>query len=82
MTKEQVIQCYLMNSPKVVAEMLYDTIEKYENRSCDNCNFSNIDTYFTDYGKCEKGYGFLFNGRVEVIKDFCCNKWEAKNENL
>lgn len=57
-------------------------LEELENRSCDNCNFSNIDTYFTDYGKCEKGYGFLFNGRVEVIKDFCCNKWGAKNENL
>lgn len=57
-------------------------LKDLENRSCDNCNFSNIDTYFTDYGKCEKGYGFLFNGRVEVIKDFCCNKWEAKNENL
>ena len=53
-------------------------LKDLENRSCDNCNFSNIDTYFTDYGKCEKGYGFLFNGRVEVIKDFCCNKWEAK----
>ena len=30
MTKEQVVQGYLMNSPKVVAEMLYDTIERYE----------------------------------------------------
>ena len=30
MTKEQVIQGYLMNSPKVVAEMLYETIERYE----------------------------------------------------
>ena len=35
MTKEQVIQGYLMNSPKVVAEMLYETIERYENRSCE-----------------------------------------------
>lgn len=32
MTKEQVVQGYLMNSPKVVAEMLYETIERYENR--------------------------------------------------
>ena len=39
MTKEQVIQGYLMNSPKVVAEMLYDTIEKYENRSCEGCKY-------------------------------------------
>ena len=30
MIKEQVIQGYLMNSPKVVAEMLYETIERYE----------------------------------------------------
>ena len=30
MTREQVIETYLMNSPKVVAEMLYDTIERYE----------------------------------------------------
>lgn len=30
MTKEQVVQGYLMNSPKVVAEMLYETIERYE----------------------------------------------------
>lgn len=37
MTKEQVIHGYLMNSPKVVAEMLYDTIEKYENKKCENC---------------------------------------------
>ena len=30
MTKEQVIETYLMNKPQVVAEMLYETIEKYE----------------------------------------------------
>ena len=34
MTKETVIKGYLMNSPKVVAEMLYDTIEKYEKIIC------------------------------------------------
>ena len=67
---------------EVMIDEAIKELEDLENRSCDNCNFSNIDTYFTDYGKCEKGYGFLFNGRVEVIKDFCCNKWEAKNENL
>ena len=30
MTKEQVIETYLMNKPQVVAEMLYDTITRYE----------------------------------------------------
>ena len=30
MTKEQNIETYLMNKPRVVAEMLYDTITRYE----------------------------------------------------
>ncbi len=30
MTRELIIEVYLTNSPKVVAEMLYDTITKYE----------------------------------------------------
>lgn len=30
MTKEKMIELYLMNSPKVVAEILYDTISRYE----------------------------------------------------
>ena len=29
-SREDVIEGYLMNSPKVVAEMLYDTIDRYE----------------------------------------------------
>ncbi len=40
LTKEQVVQGYLLNSPKVVAEMLYETIERYENRKCDNCKYN------------------------------------------
>ena len=35
MTRESVIKSYLMNSPKVVAEMLYDTIEEYEKSICE-----------------------------------------------
>ncbi len=31
MTRQETIEnCYLTNSPKVVAEMLYDTITRYE----------------------------------------------------
>ena len=75
MTKEQVIQGYLMNSPKVVAEMLYDTIEKYENRSCEGCKYAklakdssmkeipnNISTCYHDF-KCKRYY---------------TDKWESK----
>ena len=42
MNREQIIETYLINSPKVVAEMLHDTIEKYEaelkekNEACDS----------------------------------------------
>lgn len=32
MNKESVVTGYLMNSPQVVAGMLYDTIEKYEEK--------------------------------------------------
>ena len=52
MTKEQVIQGYLMNSPKVVAEMLYDTIEKYENRSCESCKYWNYQFTYSLYKSC------------------------------
>ena len=73
MTKEQVIQGYLMNSSKVVAEMLYDTIEKYENRSCANCRYNKEQSNYMIF--CEATWhGFS--------KDFCCNKWESRNESL
>ena len=32
LTKEHYIAAYLMNSPRVVAEMLYDTITRYEEK--------------------------------------------------
>ena len=81
MTKEQIVQGYLMNSPKVVAEMLYETIERYENRSCESCrhwndrcfNLSENTTGFCMY------YG-ISNGTFEedMKRNFSCNKWESK----
>ena len=78
MTKEQVIQGYLMNSHKVVAEMLYDTIEKYENRSCDSCKYKS-----SNY---DKSITWCINEKVNksnlhdliIEDDFYCNKWESK----
>lgn len=32
MTKDQIIEAYMFNSQKVLAEMLYDTITKYEKK--------------------------------------------------
>ena len=67
MTKEQVVHGYLMNSPKVVAEMLYDTIEKYENRSCDSCKTKNCSVRRILVEKDEIGTDY-----------FNCNDWESK----
>ena len=79
MTKEQVIQGYLMNSPKVVAEMLYDTIEKYENRSCDNCKHYGEYEYeicgAEDFTRIVKGCTLIL---CNFEEGFCCNKWESK----
>lgn len=71
MTRDEVIKGYLMNSPKVVAEMLYDTISRYENRTCKTCNWC-IDEI------CVNDKSLLC---ADFVNDyFCCNKWRAKNE--
>ena len=72
MTKEQVVQVYLMNSPKVVAEMLYETIERYESRSCESCTYCR---QFAELGLCDKLRGYT---NMHLIK--YCGNWESKNE--
>ena len=79
MTREQVIKGYLMNSPKVVAEMLYDTIERYENRSCERCKYS-FDI-FTGIDDSLLGEDFICTKlKVDKVfnKDFYCSEWESK----
>ena len=60
MTKEQVMETYLMNKPQVVAEMLYETIERYEKKIKEyeemiNWMEENSNTSLCDY----------YNGNVE-----------------
>ena len=67
-----------MNSPKVVAEMLYDTIEKYENRSCENCKYNKKqDNFmiFCDKEMCQDGSKMMWHS---FAKDFYCKYWEQK----
>ena len=83
MTKEQVVQGYLMNSPKVVAEMLYETIEKYENRSCDNCKnayYQDVTNDLDDdvYSCDEFESSFININDSGRPKDFSCKKWQSK----
>lgn len=64
MTREQTIECYLMNSNKVNCEILYDTITKYEAlTSCDGCDNKPEDggNYPMICGQCKRFYGDLFN---------------------
>lgn len=82
MIKEQIVQGYLMNSPKVIAEMLYETIERYENRSCESCKYYCPQEYDTkeeildQWIYCKQ----IYAETVDLInfKNFCCNKWETK----
>ena len=70
MTKEQVVHGYLMNSPKVVAEMLYETIERYENRSCESCTCCR---QFAELGLCDVVRGYI---NMNLLK--YCGNWESK----
>ncbi len=55
MTRETILETYMMNDKKVIAEMLYDTITKYENRKCDSCKFLDYENEasFIQYCKYE-----------------------------
>ena len=70
MTKEQIVQGYLMNSPKVVAEMLYETIERYENRSCESCRY-----FHQNYLCLDLGCGDI---KPKEIGLKYCGNWESK----
>ena len=82
MTKEQVVHGYLMNSPKVVAEMLYETIERYENRSCGRCKYYCPQNYDIERGILDQWVHCkqIYADTVELVnfKNFSCNKWESK----
>ena len=56
MRREDVIKTYLMNSPKVVAEMLYDTITRYESKLK-----STVEECHNRYTKCNNDCEVLFN---------------------
>ncbi len=76
MTRETVIEVYLMNSPKVVAEMLYDTIERYENRTCASCKHFELDRFEDNRGTCRNKNTPTRNFMVDC--DYGCNKYEPK----
>ena len=70
MTREQIIKTYMINSKKVIAEMLHDTIEKYEGRTCENCKHYTKKILFCSEMVSQQGYTY---------PDFGCNKFEGKD---
>ena len=57
---------------------LIEELEELENRSCENCKYWFYKTLETNIETCNFG---LISHDYES-DSFCCNKWEAKNENL
>lgn len=80
LNKEQIIDIYLLNSPKVLAEMLYNTIERYENKKCINCIFicDNLENtgwceYYDSENKIKSPVDYINN-----ITTFGCTLWKEK----
>lgn len=78
MTREQFEDVYKDTSSKQLRDMLYATIKKYENRSCESCKY------------CDKGQNIQWCDNPEVNKyrnmahrvdlDFYCKYWSAKDD--
>ena len=72
LSKSQVMEYYLMNSKEVLAEMLYDTITKYESRLCDNCGWLDKDLIcVNESSACYSEY----SGRYD---NFGCSEFREK----
>ena len=68
---------YESNSVYALIEKIYDD---FESRTCSNCKYGLQFDYVTDYGMCEKSYGWYWQGRMEITKDFGCNKFVRKSK--
>ncbi|MFY4822056.1 hypothetical protein ACOTVO_04730 [Aliarcobacter butzleri] len=57
-----------------------DELEALQNRSCSNCKYNKEQDgfmIFCDKEMCQDGSKMMWHS---FTKDFCCNKWEVKNE--
>ena len=76
MTRDEIIETYMINSKKVIAEMLHDTINRYELRICENCKHLHK-------SECMEIHDWdCYNdapSNWSPPKDFGCNKFVAKD---
>jgi hypothetical protein len=76
MTREHVIEAYMINSKECIAGMLYDTITRYETKICKNCVYCN--TRGDSFGKCTLGSSPTTNQTVSYY--YGCNRFKAKDK--
>lgn len=50
---------------------------------CENCKHFRWDNkYISHYGSCEMGHGYYWNGRMQTVKDFGCNHFIRKQNEV
>ncbi len=79
MKREDVIECYLMSSPKVVAEMLYDTIDRYKKElKKGEDNYNKLWDMYSELKKENKELEALLNTDIDTANVWTWKKKENK----
>ncbi len=79
MTRELIIEVYLTNPPKVVAEMLYDTITKYEEQlRVGQDNYDKLWDIYSELKKENKELKALLNTDIDTANVWTWKKKENK----
>ncbi len=79
MTRELIIEVYLTNPPKVVAEMLYDTITKYEEQlRVGQDNYNKLWDMYSELKKENKELKALLNTDIDTANVWTWKKKENK----
>ena len=82
MTKEDVVSGYMINEKHVIAEMLYDTIARYEQRiaelespkTCDGCSYNRFGN-----GSDDRAVECTLTGNIEIcIRGVLADYYEPK----
>lgn len=70
LSRETTIECYMMNDKKVIAEMLYDTITKYEERLKELEYNIAISIEEVEYALARPQYASIYlNNAIRFLKD-------------
>lgn len=74
---EQISTEWCISDANILIDEAIKELEELENRSCGDCKFCK-DTYVINIGSytCHNIKSWM--NQSNIIKDFCCNKWENK----